>query len=155
MGGRLAPGEDRLLADCGRWCCFVCDFMAFNAERWKTARGDDGYLSIEYGLWRRKCFRQGRAVFCGGFEALGFGLVQVVGLRLDQGGRSCRRWMAKLGRWLCSPVILQNNFEIFGIFARFLSARGYGWAVLRASVGSVAWLCEESGPLGCVFWCVG
>ena len=28
--------------------------------------------------------------------------------------------------------ILQNNFEIFGIFARFLSARGYGWAVLKA-----------------------
>ena len=32
------------------------------------------------------------------FEALGFGLVQVVGLRLDQGDRGCRRWMAKLGR---------------------------------------------------------
>lgn len=110
LGGRLAPREDRLLVYCGCWCCFVCDFRAFNAERWKTARGDDGNLSIEYGLWRRKCFRQGRAVFCGGFEALGFGLVQVVGLRLDQGGRSCRRWMAKLGRWLCSLGILQNNF---------------------------------------------
>lgn len=56
-----------------------------------------------------------------GFEALGFGLVQVVGLLLDQGDRSCRRWMAKLGRWLCSLGILQNNFEIFGISARFLS----------------------------------
>ena len=59
--------------------------------------------------------------------------------------------MAKLGRWLCSLGILQNNFEIFGIFARFLSARGYGRAVLQAQVGSVAWLCEESGALGCVF----
>ena len=106
--------------------------MAFNAESRKAARGDDGNLSIEYALWRRMRFRQGRAVFCGGFEALGFGLVQVVGLRLDQGDRSCRRWMAKLGRWLCSLGILQNNFEIFGIFARFLSARGYGWAVLQA-----------------------
>lgn len=94
-------------------------------------------------------------MFCDGFEALGFGLVQVVGLRLDQGGRSCRRWMAKLGRWLCSLGILQNNFEIFGIFARFLSARGSGWAVSRASVGSVAWLCEESGSLDRVFWRVG
>ena len=63
--------------------------------------------------------------------------------------------MAKLGRWLCSLVILQNNFEIFGIFARFFSARGYGWAVSRASVGSVAWLCEESGSLDCVFLRVG
>ena len=63
--------------------------------------------------------------------------------------------MAKLGRWLCGLGILQNNFEIFGIFARFLSALGYGRAVSRASVGSVAWLCEENGSLGCVFWCVG
>ena len=30
--------------------------MMFNAERRKAARGDDGYLSIEYGLWRRKFF---------------------------------------------------------------------------------------------------
>lgn len=37
------------------------------------------------------------------FEALGFGLVQVVGLRLDQGGRSCRRWMAKFGRLAMQP----------------------------------------------------
>lgn len=61
----------------------------------------------------------------------------------------------KLGRRLCGLGILQNNFEIFGVFARFLSARGYGWAVSRALVGSVAWLCDESGSFGCVFWRVG
>ena len=52
-------------------------------------------------------------------------------------------------------MILQNNFEIFGIFARFLSARCYGWAVSRASAGSVAWLSEGDGVLSCVFLRVG
>lgn len=56
IGRALAPRESRELVYCGRWCCFACNFRAFNAERWKTARGDDGYLSIEYGLWRRKFF---------------------------------------------------------------------------------------------------
>ena len=56
LGGRLAPRENRLLVYCGRRCCFACNFIAFNAERRKAARGDDGYLSIEYGLWRRKFF---------------------------------------------------------------------------------------------------
>lgn len=36
------------------------------------------------------------------------------------------------GVWLCGLGILQNYFEIFGIFARFLSARCYGRAVSQA-----------------------
>ena len=43
--------------------------MAFNAERRKAARGDDGYLSIEYGLWRRKFLN----TVCGGASSFEIG----------------------------------------------------------------------------------
>lgn len=70
VGWAARATEDRLLVYCGPWCCFACNFRAFNAERRKTARGDDGNLSIEYGLWRRKCFRQGARCFAAGLKSL-------------------------------------------------------------------------------------